>query len=380
MALASATPLSSFDMADGEFLDLSNELAEIIRRDNTAFISKLGISGVATETKHSWMEDSLNVMTATCAEALDSSETTLDLLAGDGVKFRIGTIFKLAVVGKTEVMQVTAISTDALTIVRGYGSTTGEAGTSATDDPITIIAHPQQEGQDAPADETKIRTKVSNYTQIFTKGINISYTMRAVMQAGVADEFTFQIARRLMEIMRELDSTVINGISSASQGSDTIYRTMAGLVEFTSQSGGNTNSTSEALTPAVLNDMCKQIWDDGGNPNFVLVGGSQKRKISAFDQSYRRSAYDSNTVGYVVDKFMSDLGFMLDVMVDPNMPADVAIVGDINKIRLMPLRTDSMRAEDLAKTGRSWKAQVTGQYTLEVRNAKQAFAIHTALT
>ncbi len=380
MALASATTLSSFDMADGEFLDLSNELAEIIRRDNTAFISKLGISGVATETKHSWMEDSLNVMTATCAEALDSSETTLDVLAGDGLKFRIGTIFKLAVVGKTEVMQVTAISTDALTIVRGYGSTTGEAGTAGTDDPITIIAHPQQEGQDAPADETKLRTKVSNYTQIFTKGINISYTMRAVMQAGVADEFTFQIARRLMEIMRELDSTVINGISSASQGSDTVYRTMAGLIEFSSQSGGNTNATSEALTPAVLNDMCKQIWDDGGNPNFVLVGGSQKRKISAFDQSYRRSAYDSNTVGYVVDKFMSDLGFMLDVMVDPNMPADVAIVGDINKIRLMPLRTDSMRAEDLAKTGRSWKAQVTGQYTLEVRNAKQAFAIHTALT
>jgi len=367
-------------MANGEFLDLSNELAEIIRRDNTAFISRLGISGAATETLHSWMEDSLNANTATCAEALDASETTLDVLAGDGAKFRVGTLFKLTNAGATEVMQVTAVSTDALTIVRGYGSTTGEAGTAGTADGIFIISHPQQEGQDAPADESKIRTKVSNYTQIFTKGINISYTMRAVLQAGVADEFTFQVARRMMEIMRELNSTVVNGISSASQGSDTVYRSMGGLIEFSSQTGGNTSSTSEALTPSVLNTMCQQIWDDGGVPNFVLVGGTQKRKISAFDQSYRRSSYDGNVAGYVVDRFMTDLGFMLDVIVDPSVPADIAIVGDLGKIRLMPLQNDSMRAEDLAKTGRSWKSQITGQYTLEVRNAKQAFAIHTNLT
>lgn len=45
----------------------------------------------------------------------------------------------------------------------------------------------------------------------------------------------------------------------------------------------------------------------------------------------------------------------------------------------MPLEGDAMRAEELAKTGRSCKAQVTGQYTAEFRNAKEAFAIHTTL-
>lgn len=380
MALAAASGLATFDQANGEFLDLSNELAEIIRRDNTSFLSRVGISGEATETSHSWMEDSLNANTATCAEALDDNETTLDVAAGHGARFRVGTLFKLNVAGKTEVMQVTAVSTDALTIVRGYGSTTAEAGSGATDDPITIIAHPGQEGQDAPDDESKVRTKVTNYTQIFHKGIKISTSMRAVMQAGVADEFTFQVARRLMEIMRELDNALINGIKSASAGSDTVYRTMGGIIEFSSQAGGNTNTTAEALTLSVVNAMAKQIWDDGGSPNFLLVGGKQKRAISTFDQSARRSVYDTNVAGYVVDKIVTDLGFMLDVIVDPWMPDDVAIMGDLGRVKVMPLRGQQMRAEDLAKTGIAHKAQVYGEYTAEFRNATQAFAYHNSLT
>ena len=380
MALATTSGLGSFDQSAGEFLDLSNELAEIIRRDNTAFISRIGVSGEATETTHSWMEDLLNPNTATCAEALDNAETTLNVAAGHGLRFKVGTLFTLDVLGFTEVMQVTAISTDALTIVRGYGSTLPQAGTVGTSDTIKIIAHPAQESQDPPADESKVRTKVSNYTQIFQRGIQVSHTMRSVLQAGVADEFTFQIARRMLEIERELDSSVILGIKSADAGSDTSYRSMGGLVEFASQATGNINSTVENLTPTVINAMVKQIWDDGGAPNFILVGGALKQKISAFDQANRRSTYNSTIAGYVVDKFLSDLGFSLEVIVDPWMPADTTIVGDLNKIRVMPLRNDAMRAEELAKTGRSWKAQVTGQYTCEVRNAKESFALHNNLS
>lgn len=380
MSLASTTPLASYDQADGEFLDLSNELAEIIRRDNVSFLSRVGIAGEATETEHSWMEDSLNPNSATCAEALDNSETELDVVTGQGKRFRIGTLFTLNIAGFTEVMQVTGVATDTLTIVRGYGSTSASAGSANTDDPIRIISNTNQEGQDMPADASKIRTKVSNFTQIFQYGINISATMRAVLQAGVADEFTFQVSRRLMEAMRELDSTLVAGIKSATAGSDSVYRSMGGIVEFSSQSDGNVTTTSEALTLTVVNAMAKQIWDDGGIPNFILVGGKQKRAVSAFDQSARRSVYDTSVAGYVVDRIITDLGFVLDVIVDPWVPDDVAIVGDLNKVRVMPLRNSAMRAEDLAKTGASTKAQIYGEYTAEFRNAKEAFAYHNNLS
>ena len=379
MALATASGLASFDQSAGEFLDLSNELAEIIRRDNTAFLSRIGISGMATETTHSWMEDALNPNTFTLNEDMDNSETGLDVASGHGVRLKIGSLIRnQSEAGKTEVMQVTAISTDTLTVVRGYGSTSPETHTNGAT--FQIIANPAQENQDAPSDESKGRTKVSNYTQIFQKGINISHTMRSVLQAGVADEFTFQVARRLSEIMRELDSSIILGIKSADAGSDTSYRSMGGLLEYSSQVGGNTSSTSEALTLAVVNTMCKQIWDDGGSPNFILVSGRKKQTIATFDQSARRSVYDTTVAGYVVDKILTDLGFVLDVIVDPWMPDDTVIVGEYGRVRVMPLSNDAMRAEDLAKTGRGDKAQVTGQYTMEVRNAKEAFAYHNALT
>lgn len=380
MALAAAAGLASFDQSDGEFLDLSNELAAIIRADNTSFLSKVRMEGTATETSHSWMEDALNPNTATCAEALDNSETTLDVASGHGARFKIGTLFTLDVPGFTEVMQVTAISSDALTIVRGYGSTSAQAGTAGTSDTIRIIAHPAQESQDPPADESRARTKVTNYTQIFQRGIMISHTLRSVNQAGVADEFSYQIARRMEEMMRELDSSIIAGIKSADDGSDTSYRSMGGIVEFASQSGGNVNTTTEELSVDVINAMALDIWNDGGRPNFILVGGALKRVISSFDQAFRRTDFESRTAGYVVDRVITDLGFELEVIVDPWMPSDVVIIGDLSKVNVMPLQNDAMRAEDLAKTGRSWKAQVTGQYTLEVRNAKEAFAYHNNLS
>lgn len=380
MALASYSGVNSYTQSAGEFLDLSNELAEIIRRDNTAFISRVGIAGEATEVTHSWIEDKLNANIVTdSGSGINNSATSWTLVAGNGALVLIGSLLMDTVAGQSEVMQVTAISTDTLTIVRGYGGTT--AVSHAANFTARIIANPAQEGQDPPADSSRLRTKVSNYTQIFQRGINVSQTMRSILQAGVADEFTFQVARRMLEIMRELDSSVILGVSPASGqvGSSTVYRSMTGLLSYASQAGGNTNSTSESLTPSVINAMVLQIWTSGGQPNFVLVGGKQKQKISAFDQSYRRTDIATTSVGYVVDRFLSDLGFSLEIIVDPWMPDDVCVVGDINKVRVMPLRNDAMRAEELAKTGRSWKAQVTGQYTCEVRNAKEAFAYHNNL-
>ena len=375
MALAAATPLASYDQSAGEFLDLSNELAEIIRRDNVSFLSRVGISGEATETTHSWMEDSLNGNTVTLDESgFDSSETDMTLVSTALV--RVGSLLRnISEAGKTEVVQVTSVdSATVLTIVRGYGSTTGEAHSTGS---RWAVIHPSQEGQDPPSDASKVRTKVSNFTQIFQYGINVSHTMRSVLQAGVADEFTFQVARRLMEAMRELDMALILGIKSASAGSDTVYRSMGGILEF---ADGNFTTTSEALTLSVVNQLAKDIWDDGGYPNFILVGGKQKKAISTFDQAARRSVYDSTVAGYVVDRVLTDLGFVLDVIVDPWMPDDTCIVGDLNKVRVLPLRGSAMRAEDLAKTGAAFKAQIYGEYTAEIRNADEAFAKHNNLT
>jgi len=384
MALSAASGLAAYSIPAGvKKLDLSEELAEVIRTDNTALISRVGVGHfTATQLTHKWLEDKLNPNTATLNGDLDASSTTVNVATGQGSRFKVGTIFKFNEKGKTEMCRVTAVSDDALTVERGYGST--DAETHSDGATIMIIAHTKQEGWEPNKEDwSQERTSVYNYLTTMGYGITITRRRQLVDHAAIPSEFAHQSAYRLKEFMRQLDSSVINSIRSSSEGGASDYSSMGGIIEFVSQAGGNTNSTDEKLTPSVMNDMIKQIWDDGGmvagGRLVAVVGGVQKRIISQFDQAYRRLDYDSNAVGYVVERFVSDLGFEVEIVVDPWMPDDTIVIGDINRLRIGPLQGDAVGLEDLAKTGRLIQAMLSGTYTCEVRNAKEAWAIHTNL-
>ena len=380
MALATAPGAAGFDITSNTGkLDLSEELGEIIRTDNTSLISKVGIGHFsATQLTHRWNEDSLNPNTATLNEPLDATETAVDVNTGHGSRFKIGTLFKNNEQGKTEVFRVTAIATDTLTVERGHGSTTGETHTNAST--LIIISHTKQEGwSPSQEDWTNERTAVSNFLSTTGYGIAITRRRQAIDHAGIPSEFAHQAAYRLKEYMRALDSAIINSVKSATEGSDTDYSSMGGLIEFVSASTGNITNTDQDITPAIVNAAVKQIWDKGGmvagGRLMLIAGGKQKRNISAFDQAYRRLDFDSRSVGFVVERFLSDLGFEVEIVVDPWMPDDTLILGDVNRLKIGPLSGDGVALEDLAKTRRLIEAMVTGSYTCEIRNALDAWAI-----
>ena len=380
MALATAVGAAQFDRTANTFqLDLSTQLSEVIRPDNEAFLSRIGTAGfVATQRTHYWAEDELNPNTDTVAETLTADDTTCTVTTG--TRFKVGTIFRFNELGKTEVLQVTAISTNDLTVTRGYGSTTGE--THATGATIEIIAHPKQEGwKPTQEDWTQERSSAYNYTQIFGRGITLARTRQLVEQTVIASELAHQSAYRLKEIARELDDTVINGIRSVAP-SDAAYGTMGGLWEYVTASSGNSTTTTEDLTEAVVNALYKDVWDDAGGveQGFILVGGALKRVISTFDQAYRRMDFDSRAAGFVIERFLTDLGAELTVIVDPKIMNDLMIIGDLGKVKLGPLSGDAMQLEELAKTGRTLEYMVSGQYTLEVRNALKCFGAHNNLS
>lgn len=324
----------------------------------------------------------MNPNTATLNGDLDALTTTVTVGTGEGSRFKVGTIFKFNEKGKTEMCRVTAVSGDNLTVERGYGSTNAETHSNGAT--IMIIAHTKQEGWGPDGEDwSQERTVAYNYLTTMGYGITITRRRQLIDHAAIPSEFAHQSAYRLKEFMRQLDSSIINSIRSASEGGESDYSSMGGLIEFVSQAGGNVDSTDEKLTPSVMNDMIKQIWDDGGlvagGRLVAIVGGVQKRIISQFDQAYRKLDYNANTVGYVVEKFLSDLGFEVEIVVDPWMPDDTIIIGDINRLRIGHLQGDAVGLEDLAKDRRAIEAMLSGTYTCEVRNAKEAWAIHTNL-
>lgn len=379
MALQDPSQAASFDQSAVYKLDLSEVLANILL-DDTDFLSVIGISGqAATQTKHSWVEDSLNATTITAKTgSVSSAATAIAISASHLARITAGTLIKDRLSGKSEVMQVTAVGAVSATVSRGFGGTSAE--THAASAVYEIIANPRPQGMTGPKDESTTRGLKYNYTQIFSKGVRITGTAQAIDHAGVNSEDAYQIDLRLRELKRELDRTMIMGVRAATDASATVYGTMGGVINFIDIIGAtNRNVTAETLTPSVINTMAKQVYDAGGMPDILLVGGVQKQKISAFDQEFRRNTIDSKRAGYTVEEFVTDLGWNLRVVVDRWVPTDVALVLDSSKINVMPLQGRAFFLEKLAKTADSNDWQIIGEYTMEVRNASQAHAYHRNL-
>jgi len=376
MTLVTPSQTTSYDQSATYILSLSPAVDAILLDDSNV-LSMLGIGEPCTQTKHEWDEDELNpvVVTAAAAGALSTASTVLLLATAQAGRVTAGTLIRDQLSGKNEVLQVTARTGVSATVSRGYGGTSAEAHANSA--VFDIISHPRPEGMEGPKDESVARVRGYNYTQIFSKGVVLTGTSSAIKHNGIADEDTYQVDARLRELIRELDRTVIMGIRSAARHADAAYGSFGGLIDFISHaSSGNTNSTAETLTPSVLNAMIKQIWDDGGNPDMIIVGGTQKQKISDFDKEYRRSTLDTRRAGFTVEEFVSDLGINLRVIVDRWVPSDICIVVDSSRLMVRPLTGRGFFVEKLAKTGDSEKYQIVGEYTMEVKHAAKAHAIH----
>ncbi len=91
--------------------------------------------------KNEWIEDELTAQTTTLAAAISTtSATSATVASGDGAdKFPPDVVtYNTVIRVDQEYMLVTAVSTDTLTITRGYGSTT--AATHASGATIHIVS------------------------------------------------------------------------------------------------------------------------------------------------------------------------------------------------------------------------------------------------
>ena len=330
----------------------------------------------ATSTVHEWLEDTLLPNTDAVNDATFTDpdvDTQFDVDNGD--RFRVGD--QIQVDGSLEIMFVTAVSTDELTVVRGYGGTTAED--LADNQVINILGNAALEGDDAPATRFTNRTRKTNYTQIFTSTVEVSGSQLASRSLALADELDYQKQERLRELIRDLENSVVNGVSAASnpEGSATVRRTMKGIIPFVSTNqfvngtGGfpaGSGAGTDELTEEQVNTALRNIWDQSsGKIDTIVVNGFQKRRINSFITSSR--GFDSNDMRFkdLVSVYESDFG-VCRVALSRWVPADTVLLVDSSRIDVMPLSARSFHFKKLASTGDHETGQVIGEYTLEMRN------------
>ncbi|MEZ5993117.1 MAG: DUF5309 family protein [Planctomycetota bacterium] len=347
-----------------ELVDDVSDLVGLISPFDTPLLDAIGSPRYsAKSTRHEWFEDQLNPNFSAINNGAGYDDGATSWVVDDGSVFRVGDIIRPE--GSDEVLQVTAISTNTLTVTRAYGGST--AASVVDNQTVNVIGHAALEGEDAAASAHRSRVRKTNYTQIFTESVTISGSMDAVGLHAVEREFDYQVIQRLRELMRSLEQTVICGFKAAvnAQGSASVRRTMGGLLQFIT--GVVDDNSAAALDEATLNASLRNVWDKGGRPTAIVCNGFQKRKISSFIQSNRRYEPESAALRNVVDVYESDFGVQR-VILSRWVPSDKILLLDLDKLQVMPLQGRSFFVKPLAESGDFRKAQLIGEYTFEIQN------------
>jgi len=325
----------------------------------------------ATSTHHEWLEDEL----LPNKDAINDSSWTDP--AGDtefdvdhGSRFRIGD--QIQVEASEELMLVTGVDNDTLTVVRGYAGTTPE--NLADNQVINILGNAAMEGADKPSVRFTNRIRCGNYTQIFTAAVEVSGTDMAASQLGLADEMDYQKQERLRELLRDLENTVINGGQPATnpQGSASVRRSMKSIIQHLAtnvfHTGDSGFPTGTDLDEAMINYVLRAIWENSnGNIDLIVVGGFQKRRINAFCANSRSYTANDTTFTNMVSIYESDFG-VCRIITTRWMPQDAVLLLDSSRISVLPLAGRNFHFKPLASGGDYESGELIGEYTLELKN------------
>jgi len=348
------------------------DLIGIISPYETPLLDALGDPlRAATSTHHEWLEDELLPNKDSIDDqSISSPSTETDFDVANGSRFRVGD--QIQVEGSKELMLVTAVSSDTLTVVRGYSDTTAEDLVDGQ--VINILGNAALEGDDKPSVRFTNRARCGNYTQIFAATVEVSGTDMAANQLGLSDEMDYQKQERLRELIRDLENTVVNGgqPASAPQGSGSVRRTMKGIIQnlstnvFSTGDSGFPSGTD--LDETKVNYVLRKIWENSnGNVDLIVVGGFQKRKINSFLSASRSFGASDTTYRDMVSVYESDFG-ICKIITTRWMPQDAVLLLDSARTSVLPLAGRSFHFKPLASSGDYECGELIGEYTLELKN------------
>ena len=303
------------------------------------------------------LEDELDPVETTLSNGtVDLTTTTLSFGVADASFFQVGHVILV----DAEKMVVSAVNTGT-NVITVYSRTYG--GTRATHEEtasLSIVGMARLEGADASFGPAVDIAAPYNYTSIFQKGLNVSGTMQAIDQYGIADEFAYQANKAMPHLMRLVERAFFHGVRQA--GSETAPRSFGGVDTFVTN---NSSSITTTITKASVDNLAKLIYDDGGSPNMLVVNPAAAARLRGLidSSSFVRLGQENTVFGMqpvtrVSTQFYGDL----ELVTSRWCPPKKAYMLDSNKIGFYTLRDFFMK--QLAVTGDSVKGEVVGELSL----------------
>lgn len=344
----------------GQVEDVTDKIL-LLSPQEAPMLDLLGFGEETTQTRISWFEDETYATKTTASAVTTATATTLSV--ADGSIFTPDMVIKVG----EELLLITAVTTNDLTVTRGYADTT--AGPIAVGDKVEFQFVEGVEGADARKARFKERKECDNITQIFDATITISESAAAEHQHGIDDLYDYEQAKAEKDVTIQLEKAVISGMKFKSQNG--LVRQMGGIRYFV-----QTNVIQAAgaeVSKEILNDAFQAIAESTGQNvgagYKIIASPMQKRAISRMDADKISLERKDNGRGNVVDHFVSDFG-EAEIVVNANLEPDEIFILDANRISVRPLRKRRFKHEYLGKTGDNFKGTIVGEYTLEFHEEK----------
>jgi hypothetical protein len=335
-------------------------------------VGRNSLRSPCTQIQHEWMEDELEPRSGTLLAAYTAGSGQMTLNTDEG-KYLIPD--DLILLGNV-VFRVTGGAPDSDTIlVAVVGGTDTNFAVSSE---WRKIAHSAQEGGLARDEGTKTHIVMPyNYTQILKDWCVVTGTMEVIDRYGYANERAYQEAKVLKRLAIDLEFNILYGVRSYDEGPPR-KSTMGGMMHYILLPGITegwptvSNLAGGDLTEDVLNGVLQEMWAKGGNPDFILVNGTNKRRITAWATPRIRTDRTERTAGAAVGMFESDFG-VLDIVLDRHLrPSDV-IIGTRGQVGLGPLNGRAFSSKMLPSTMDGTWYEILGEYTMEVHKPEIDF-------
>lgn len=262
--------------------------------------------------------------------------------------------------------------------------------------PVVSLAAPATnrvlEGENAPGNDAPTNAvRLSNYTQISDKVVEVTDTAEAVNGAADVQTLAKQVAFKLKELKRDMEVMLLSNVAAVA-GNTTTARVTAGLPAFLRSNvsrgvgGANgtlsgttsgfpnaaaTDGTVRALTEDMLKTVIASCWNSGAEPSIVLCGSAVKQKISSTFTGSATKYQDmtaTKTLSAAIDIYISDFGTLQIVpsrfLETRTVAARDVFVLDPNYARIGFLQ--NVKQRPLARTGHAERRMITCEYGLQV--------------
>lgn len=366
-----------------------NEAFEIARSNRTGILQVVSMGSPRQAYdgyKMGWLDFRIDATSSATTAAVLVGATTVPVV--DGSKFRPG--MTVSPTGSDEVILVTAVSANDLTVVRGFGGSVAAALTSGQ--VLTIDSVGREENSLAENDGIYQPDSVENFFQTMDTAVEFSRRALATIQFGSTNDLAFQISERIRQLTIQMDRALVRGRrATATVGGKAVTYT-GGLRFFLDQAGAINTDGAGALTLDKINAINAEIVSRGGTANTIAVGIKQARVLSALVSAN----YSSQRLGeWTADEgslltLPSDLplvGNVNRIVVDTNLADSELAIFDSSMISIVPMAANNAEASgawrtvDATQNGQDGqRTRVIGDFAMEMRQSKTHMARLYGLT